>query len=69
MTYSYKIEVLIHRRPNLLDDNLEYLLYRGQHILDGIAQTVSLGYIAPGLCMRVCRHLMMARFEKKNEQK
>lgn len=33
MTYSYKIEVLIHRRPNLLDDNLEYLLYRGQHIL------------------------------------
>ncbi len=39
------------------------------NILDGIAQTVSLGYIAPGLCMRVCRHLMMARFEKKNEQK
>ena len=33
MTYSYKIEVLIHRRPNLLDSNLEYFMHRGQNIL------------------------------------
>lgn len=33
MNYRYNIEVLIHRRPNLLDCNLEFLLHRGQNVL------------------------------------